>query len=435
MTLHVVHDGEPLPLDRKKDGTPKKTLGNVLTVLAGDPQWHGVIAYDGFYETPVLLRPPPMRVQDAVDITPGTPWTPQDSTRAATWLDEAYGLPVQSSMVTEAMLAVAQKNTVHPVREFLDGLTWDGVARVEEFFATYCGVASSDYARGVARMLFVSAVARVRRPGSKVDTMIIFEGKQGIGKSRLLKVLAGDYFADTPIGLGDKDSFQQLRGVWIYELAELASFQGRDATRIKSFASSSTDHYRPSYEPRARSVPRQCIFIGTTNEQEYLADATGARRFWPVRLERIDLRAVSKDRAQLWAEADALYRGKTPWWPDAILDALGVEATSERFEGDPWEAPLRSWLAKPVRRKRLVTGGEDVENLDPAEGFTMADILTNALGLPTDRHDRRAQNRAGVVLRQAEWIRDANPRTTTSGRVRLWFPKGCAGDVPGGGAA
>ncbi len=435
MSLQVVHDEDPLPLDRKDNGDPKRTLGNVMTVLSSDPAWHKVIAYDVFAEAPVLLRKPPQRAQDAVDVKAGAAWAPQDSSRTATWLDETYSLGVASSLVTEAMLAVSQKTIVHPVRAYLDSLpVWDRTARLDGFFSEYCGVQATPYARGVARMLFLSAVARVREPGCKVDTIPVLEGDQGVGKSRLLKTLGGAWFADTPISLGDKDAYQSLRGVWLYEIAELAAFNGRDASRIKSFASSPVDHYRPSYEPRARSVPRQCIFVGTTNEREYLGDATGARRFWPVRIERVDLPAVGRDRDQLWAEADALFKAGAPWWPDASLDALGSDVQAERFEGDPWEAPILQWLDSPTANHALVGGGRDVEHIDITEGLSMSEILTSAIGVPKERQDKRAQNRVAVILRRAGWDRHANPRRLASGeRVRLWF-RGGARVVPEGGA-
>ena len=443
--LHVVDGGGNDPssaifahLATSKEGKALKTLGNVLSILSIDPRWSGVIAYDSFAEMPVVMAQPPQRDQDAVEIIKGSAWSPQDSSRAATWLHQEYDLIVPSTMVTEAMLAVAQQRAVHPIRRYLDDSRWDAVPRLDRFFTTYCGVPDSPYARGVARMFFVSAIARVRRPGSKVDTIVVLEGPQGLGKSRLLSKLGSPWFADTPISLGDKDAYQALRGIWLYELAEMVTFKGRDATRIKSFASSPSDHFRPSYEPRARSVPRQCVFIGTTNETDYLGDPTGARRFWPVRLERIDLQAVDRDRDQLWAEADALFHSEAMWWPDATLDALGAEATEERFEGDPWEGPLLEWLAKPTRTEHFGEGRSSKEPLDPTDGFAMSEILNGALSIPTERQSKREQERVAVMLRRAGWCREKNPRRVNGQRIRHWFNPGVGvvpGVVPGGGAA
>lgn len=435
MTVRPIRDDidfNPLRLDLNKQGTPRVSLANVMTVLTGDPAWEGVIAFNAFAEEPVILRQPPQRSCDAVKTPPGSPWTPQDSTRTATWIAAAHRFNPPSSMVTEAMMALAQQNSFHPIRAYLDGLKWDGNARLDTFFANYCGASPNSYSCGVARMLFISAVARVRRPGAKVDTIVVLEGAQGLGKSTMLSALAGTWFADTPISLGDKDAYQSLRGVWVYELAELASFKGRDATRIKSFASSPSDHYRPSYEPRARSVPRQCVFVATTNETEYLSDPTGSRRFWPQRVGRIDLAAIRRDRDQLWAEADVMFKRKVPWWPDAELDVLGGEEQSKRFEGDPWAESIAAWLANPTMKDRDERGALFVDRLDPTVGFTMGEILQHAVGMPIERQDKRAQARASDVLRVTGWCRGPMRREGEM-RVRRWIRGTGDGLVTGGG--
>lgn len=433
-------DINPLGLDLNKEGYPRVSIANVMTVLSTDPAWRGVIAFNAFSEEPVILTQPPQRLQDEVKIAPGAPWNPQDSTRAATWIAEKYRFNPPSKLVTEAMLALAQQNSFHPVRAYLDGLVWDGDTRLDTFFANYCGASPNAYSRGVARMLFVSAIARVRKPGAKVDTIVVLEGAQGLGKSGLLSALSSPWFADTPINLGDKDAYQSLRGVWLYELAELASLKGRDATRIKSFASSPADHYRPSYEARARTVPRQCVFAATTNESEYLSDATGSRRFWPQPVGRIDLPAIRRDRDQLWAEADTLFRQGVSWWPDASLDVLGVEEQSKRFEGDPWAERIAMWLENPTVTRRIDRGEPYVERLDTDVGLTMGEILEHAVGMPAERQDKRAQSRATDVLRVTGWTRGPMRREGEL-RVRRWIraPKNGAGDgvvtglVTGGG--
>jgi putative DNA primase/helicase len=404
-------------VDRK--GTPKKHVANVLTVFACDARWRGVIGYDTFRECPVLVAQPPQRPQDAIERA-RSEWTSQDSTRAAAWLSTEYGLEVASERVTEAIITAAQLHPVHPVRDYLDALEWDGGERVDTFFSAYCGASDSPYTRGVARLLFLSAVARIRSPGAKVDTIPILEGPQGARKSSMLGVLGGDWFADTPIPLGEKDAYQVLRGVWIYELAELAAFKGRDATRIKSFASGKADHYRPSYEQRARSVSRQCIFVGTTNEAHYLADATGARRFWPVTVPAIDLDAVRRDRDQLWAEARVRIDGGERWWPTRDFEAAGASEQDDRFEGDPWEAPLARWLGYPVRVSVDTQGKRHEEALDPTDGFTMAEILSLGVGLPVERQGKAEQARASSILRRLAWEREAYARTVNGARVRRW---------------
>jgi putative DNA primase/helicase len=208
--------------------------------------------------------------------------------------------------------------------------------------------------------------------------------------------------------------------VWIYELAELAAFKGRDATRIKSFASAERDHYRPSYEQRARSVPRQCIFVGTTNEAHYLADATGARRFWPITVTKIDLEAVKRDRDQVWAEAWARLQRGDHWWPNADLDALGAGEQEDRFEGDPWEGPLSRWLEYPVEVRIDMEGKRHQERLDPTEGFTVGEVLSFGVGLPVERHGKGEQARAAAIMRRFGWQRDKHPQTVCGKRARRW---------------
>lgn len=423
-----------LGLHKTEAGKPRKLVGNVMTILARDPAWNGAIAYDLFREAPVLTRQPPQREQDAIAIAPGTEWTPQDTTRTSAWLFAVHGLDVGTSMIEDAVLAVAQQRIVHPVREYFASLTWDSTPRVDAFFSTYCRSPDSPYVRGVARMLFLSAVARIQRPGCKVDTIPILEGLQGVFKSSMLAALAHPWFADTPLPIGDKDAYQGLRGVMIYELGELVSLKGRDAARVKSFASSPVDHYRPSYERRVRAVPRHCIFVGTTNEAHYLADATGARRFWPVAVTQIDLEAVRRDRDQLWAEANVRFANGEPWWPSRELEALGSSETDARFEGDPWEAPLLAWLERPVHIRFDEHGHRHELPVDPNSGFTMSEILAHAVGVSLERQGKRDQERAQQILRRAGWVREKNPRRVDGERVRHWQRGPGAGPVPGGGA-
>lgn len=417
-------DRTVLALLDKKGKQLRKSPANVMTILRLDARWRDVVAYDAFREAPILLGQPPQREHDAIAVARGDEWSPQDSTRTAAWLMKAYGLDVSSGVVQEAMLAVAQLRQIHPVRDYLAALEWDRQPRIETFFPAYCGTIDAEYTRGVARMLFVSAIARVMRPSSKVDTIPIIEGPQGSRKSSALRALAGpEWFADTPLAIGDKDAYQALRGVWIYELAELAALKGRDATRIKSFASSPSDHYRPSYEPRARTVERQCVFVGTTNEAHYLTDATGARRFWPVRISSINLAAIERDRDQLWAEARARFESGEEWWPSSRLAELGADAQDERYEGDPWDAPLTGWLGRPVEVRIDAEHRRHEVPFDPSEGLTMAEVLAHGVGVPIERQGKAEQSRAARALERAGWRRGKQERTVAGGRVRKWFPQ------------
>lgn len=247
----------PLGLDADTAGKPKKTVASVMTVLSRAEEWRDVFGFNVFLEAPIFLRQPPQREQDALTIEVGAEVAPQDLTRAAAQLYPAHQLEVTSGIVQEAMLAVAQTRVVHPIRDYLASLTWDGSPRIDTFFSSHCGAADTPFVRGVARILFLSAVARVERPGCKVDTIVILEGPQGLKKSTALAALAGPaWFSDTPLMIGDKDAYQSLRGVWIYELGELAALKGREAERVKVFASSPIDRYRAA---RTLGTPSVCF--------------------------------------------------------------------------------------------------------------------------------------------------------------------------------
>lgn len=256
-------------------GRPKRCLANVLHVLSLHPDWDGVIAYDAFAETVVKLKPAPTRPEDRPEQHEAGDWTETDSVRTAAWLQTYVDVDAGADMVTAAVVTLAERRRFHPVREWLSSLEWDRVARIDTLLARYFTADDSEYTRAVGARWMISAVARVFEPGCQADCMLVIEGEQGRRKSTGLETLAGkEWFADTPIDLGSKDAYQVLRRKWIYEIAELDSFRGRDVTRIKAFVSARTDNYRPSYGKRNRDFGRQVVFCGTTNESEYLTVTT-----------------------------------------------------------------------------------------------------------------------------------------------------------------
>jgi predicted P-loop ATPase len=188
-------------------------------------------------------------------------------------------------------------------------------------------------------------VARVYRPGCKVDTMLILEGLQGIGKSSLFALLGGEWYTDDVAELDTKDAPLGTRGKWIIEFAELDSMAKALPSKIKAFISRATDHFRLPYDRRAGDFPRECVFCGTINVGTYLRDETGGRRFWPAECKWIDLKALRRDRDQLWAEAKARFESGTHWWLDTpeLVKAAGEEQ-DQRFDDDVWVEPVATWL-------------------------------------------------------------------------------------------
>ena len=269
--------------------------------------------------------------------------------------------------------------------------------------------------------VLISAVARVFEPGCKVDTVLVLEGPQGIGKSTAVRILASDeWFADTSINLGDKDSFQALRGKWLYEFSELASFSRSEANRAKNFLSAQWDCFRESYGRRTKDGPRHCIICGTTNDSTYLNDTTGNRRYWPMPCTSIDLAALQRDREQLWAEAVARYHRGDKWHAveaDFIADA--TEQQEARVTEDVLTTKVRHWLASPIAKR------------DP-RGVTTDEVLAG-IGYETTQLTNPLQKRVGGIFQRlgyvARQVREPGPGNVRARRYALVTPGGDSGGL------
>ncbi|NNA24633.1 conjugal transfer protein TraC [Pseudomonas lundensis] len=386
-------------LARTENGSLIAHMQNVELILGNDERWAGVIAFSAFSSKIVKLRTPPYGG--------GTgDWGDIDDIRVMKWLAQQYNLRVKASSVIEAVSVVAHDHAFHPVRNYLNKLEWDRVPRLDTWLNTVMGVAQSGYSAKVGKRWMISAVARVMRPGCKADSVMILEGGQGEGKSTAMSILGGDWFMDTPFALGDKDGFQAIRGKWIIELGELDSFNKAESTKAKQFFSASTDTYRESYGRRTNDVPRQCVFVGTTNQDEYLKDATGNRRYWPVACTKVDLEQLREIRDQLWAEAMFCYEAGEIWWVNRDETAMFSEAQDERFVVDEWEGPILNWL----------------EESQIGETTSGSDVLASALKLDFGHWGKPEQMRVGAIMHRLGWRRVRLPALAKSGQ-RPWAYK------------
>ncbi len=276
-------------------------------------------------------------------------WTDSDTRSLWIELQRRLGLArIGKEPVLEAVMAYAHINRRHPVKEWLAATSWDRVPRLDTFFHDYMGAEDSALHRALSANFFVAMIARVFAPGCKVDNMIVLEGAQGAKKSSALKALCGKWFTECnePVSNGsNKDFYAVLQGKMLVEIAELDSFSRADILRIKAIITTATDRYRPAYGRITQNFPRTSVFVGTTNEDEYLADATGGRRFWPVHIGEIRLAEIERDRAQLFAEALHRYRVKPEWWNVPAEEA--AEAQENRRKEDAWEGEIQNWLTLP----------------------------------------------------------------------------------------
>jgi len=365
-----------------RDGEPRPVLANAILALRTAPEWKGVLWHDEFASTTVARSPPPWHPKQHT--WQRTDWSDRYDLLVADWLQH-QGILVPASIAGQAVEAVAHDRLFHPVREYLDALRWDGVARIDGWLSTYLGAADSAYARVVGPRWLISAVARIYRPGAKVDCALILEGPQGIKKSSALQIMGHPWFTDRLSDLGSKDAAMETRSVWIIEIAELDTMTCAEVGTIKAFISRTTDRFRPPYGKRLVELPRQCVFAGSVNpEGGYLKDATGGRRFWPVACGAIDIAAVERDRNQLWAEACVRFRAGDPWWlDDQRLEALAAEQQADRYQGDAWDDPIRLYLEH-------ATGQH--------EGVSVAEVLEKALGMERGRWTQADQNRVVRTL-------------------------------------
>ena len=297
--------------------------------------------------------------------------------RAAGWLQRHCDFMGNATLMRGALRDVAMANAYDPIADYLNELAWDGVSRVDDFLEKYCGadVVDADrkqYVRAVSRRFLISLVARGLEPGCKVDTMLILEGDQGIGKSSALKALVGqEYFLDSKIDIGSKDALMLIGKAWLCEFAEMASMRKVDTETIKQFLTNTRDEYRPPYAVDVVESARRCCCAATVNpdgDSPYLRDPTGNRRFWAVRCSgRPDLVGIERDRDMVLAEAVAAYRAGDRWWLDDVLDADLIrlardEAAVRTDEIVEQELVERWWYGmKPKSRPKRMTAVEVAE--------------------------------------------------------------------------
>lgn len=388
-------EGWRLLLRRTQSGGLSGHMINVSLILGNDERWEDVLGFDQFSSKTVKLRTPPYGGE------PGE-WTDLDDMLTTEWLAQQYNLLAKTGTVLEGVSVTASKNSFHPVRRYLEGLAWDHTPRLESWLHQIMGVPLTPYSMKVAKRWMLGAVARVMKPGAKVDNVIIFEGLQGEGKSTALSVLGGEWFMDTPFTLGDKEAYQMIRGKWIIELGELDAFNKADSTKAKQFFSASTDTFRESYGRRSADVPRQCVFAGTTNQEEYLKDTTGNRRYWPVMCTKVELEALREIRDQLWAEAVFCYHAGDIWWVTREERELFEVEQDARYTVDAWEYKILPFLEDYV--------GETV---------TSDQILGQALNLDYGHWGKPEQMRVGHIMHRLGWRRK---RLNASGKsnIRPW---------------
>ena len=354
-------------------GHVKNSFANICTILRRAPRFAG-------------LRYNSMRLQPEM---PGEAVV--DDAMLGAWrehIERTYGIAPSADTMAAALLTVSSERAYHPVQQYLGALVWDKTPRIYDVAEQYLRATPSPINIAVVTSWFIAAVARAFAPkgGTKVDNALVLVGPQGTKKSSFFRVLGGEWFSDSGIDIESKDALLQLHAAWIYELSELDSTTNRaHSGRLKAFVTSQVDTFRLPYARGISTTARTNVLVGTTNEDAFLSDPTGERRFWCVRVRGVvDIAALTRDRDQIWAEAVTRFRSDEPWWLEAQQEAdLSAAAESYRV-ADPWEVDIARWI--DANR-----GGAPI---------TTAGILTGALALEIGKAQQRDAIRISGVMRK-----------------------------------
>ena len=293
-------------LSANKRGEYDPTINNMLLILRNDPNLKGLGAHNQFSARNEVHRKLPWSRS-------GDYWSDIDDAGLRHYMEKIYNLQGVQKL-NDALSLIFEENAYHPVKKYLGGLKWDGKHRVESLFIDYLGAEDTPYVRTVTRKTLVAAVKRIYHPGCKFDYMLTLIGKQGIGKSYIIKKLAMNWFSDSITDIKGKEAYEALDGVWIMEMGELAALKKQEREAIKGYISKQEDTYRKAFARNVTVNKRQCIFIGTTNDTEFLNDSTGGRRFWIIETdEKKRTKTVWDDLSQddvdqIWAEAIHYYK-------------------------------------------------------------------------------------------------------------------------------
>lgn len=454
-------------LDFNEEGAIRPTLANISLVVMNDPRLVGVPQLNEFTHETVQRAVPRAKSSHRKNAAKptlqleGKIWDVKDPLNGELWSDDrdfairrvieapktqgGYGIKVSDRDLKAGIVLAANNAPFHPIREYLDGQKWDGTPRAEGLFIDYMGADDCQYHRDIARMLLVAAVTRIYEPGHKFDFAVIIEGVQGKRKSTFIETLGRSWFAELDGDFHDQKAMIELmQGAWIMEIPELSGFNRGDVRSIKAFISRKKDRARLAYARRAGEFPRQCVFIGSTNDREYLKDDTGGRRFWPCicSATEIDIERLEANVDQIWAEAVHIYHqmrtaqpyGTLPLYlvnEDSRITAARLQE-SRRVESadDALRGQIESWLNKPIN-----DGGFD--DLDDQgehryrDETCLVELWVDCLMGDRKAYDQtKAQTLGRVMSRMPDWVSEGHTYSHARyGRQRVYRRDGLIGTL------
>ena len=419
-------------------GLIERTINNALAILENDVAFKDKLVFDRFSNRFLIKEPMPWGRQE--ENYPKL-WNDSDDAELRGYFEKFYDGFKSAGSINDALAILKNRRSVNVARDYFEHLTWDGIPRLDTLLIDYLGADDSDYTRHVTRKSLTAVVARsiTERP-IKFDNMIILTGKQGIGKSTLLSKLAGEWFTDNIVDFNSKDTLLLLQNCIIAEVPELQGFNKADSNRLKQFLGQKTDKYRAPYERREEEHPRHCVFFGTTNDDEFLRDSTGNRRYWPVQVGiNKPLKSVFKDldseKEQIWAEAVVKFRTGEALYLEGDVLKMAEKEQQARLIVDPWESIISEYLQRAIpidwfersieaQKNYWVFSNEDEKNLVERDRVCASEILTVCLGIEPKRQTSLDRKRVlDIVRKRLEYSYKSNVKFgksygQTSGFIR-----------------
>ena len=351
-------------------------------------------------------------------------WTDTEESRMRSYFESTYSMYSQNKM-TDALLIYFHNHKVNPLLDILEGLQWDGKPRVEHFLHDIMKCEDNEYTRECSRLIFAGGIHRASRPGCKFDDMIVLIGDQGTGKSTITRWLnMDDQFYQEIKTINGKEGIEAIRGVWIGEVSELmAMTRVKEAEAVKAYITSQKDSYRPPYQKNVQTIPRRCVFIGTTNNPQFLTDKTGNRRFYPVKVNSDGYKLLDNEKIvreyieQAWAEAVHLYKegNLQPFAKKEIL--AQIRAAQEAAMEDDWRIGAIEAYLEDTKKK-------------PNSTVSVIELWHNALNEPGESKPSRSDSIAitQIIMNIPGWVKCENMISTAWGRqkgykkVNPYFP-------------
>lgn len=408
-------------LTTTKQGEFEPTIANLKLIIRNDPNLKGIGGRDIFRNRYTVTEKMPWTRY-------GQTWTDLDDAGLRDYVEQVYGIEARNKII-DALTLVFEENSYNPVKDFIESTEWDGVKRVDTLLVDYLGADDTDYIHTVTRKALTAAVARVYEPGYKFDYMLTLVGDQGIGKSLLIKKLAGEWTSDTLTDIRGKESYEALDGVWIMEMSELSALKKSEREAIKAYISKTEDVYRKAFARTTTINKRQCIFIGTTNDHEFLDDPTGNRRFWVVdtdfnrRTKTVWEDLTIDEVHQIWAEAKTLYdAGENAMELNKDVTTEAVQLQRSHTSVDAFRGLIENMLATPIpadwakksvfERQQFYNSAADYGTCEDGKlraRICAVEIWAEAMGKDPATLDNRTAKRINDCLTQLGWERSINP--------------------------